>query len=195
MDTPFTMNAEGEERNHCFFIDMLTPKCSLDISNIFYCAEYHTPRKLIKFHSFFLQDAEFYVALLDYDPGPHRKDDLHLSKGDLVQLISSDSGWMFVVLVKGESDQQGWVPETYLQRKPDIDVGSISGSFSMVLFFLLRKIRSGQRFFCFDSLSGWYDDIFTQENQATICSCVLLGKVKPRIADGFCQEKNIPKFY
>ena len=74
-----------------------------------------------------LQDAHFFVALMDYDPGQHRKDDIRLTKGDLVQLISSDSGWMFVLLLKDDFDQQGWVPDTYLERKLDIDVGSIAG--------------------------------------------------------------------
>eukprot|EP00111_Clytia_hemisphaerica_P024394 TCONS_00071974-protein len=71
-------------------------------------------------------DAHFFVALMDYDPGQHRKDDIRLTKGDLVQLISSDSGWLFVLLLKDDFDKQGWVPDTYLERKLDIDVGSIA---------------------------------------------------------------------
>uniref|UniRef100_A0A7M5WKG4 Uncharacterized protein n=1 Tax=Clytia hemisphaerica TaxID=252671 RepID=A0A7M5WKG4_9CNID len=73
-----------------------------------------------------LEDAHFFVALMDYDPGQHRKDDIRLTKGDLVQLISSDSGWLFVLLLKDDFDKQGWVPDTYLERKLDIDVGSIA---------------------------------------------------------------------
>ncbi|XP_065663499.1 uncharacterized protein LOC101236248 isoform X4 [Hydra vulgaris] len=48
-------------------------------------------------------ETEFYVALLDYTPGHHKNDDLLLRKGDIVQLISADSGWMFVMLIEQEN--------------------------------------------------------------------------------------------
>lgn len=71
-----------------------------------------------------LKETEFYVALLDYTPGHHKNDDLLLRKGDIVQLISADSGWMFVMLIEQENinnaGKQGWVPETYLQRNFDV---------------------------------------------------------------------------
>ena len=63
---------------------------------------------------------------MDYDPGQHRKDDLSLNKGDIVQLISSDSGWMFVLLLKDDFDKQGWVPESYLERKTDVDISAVT---------------------------------------------------------------------
>ncbi|XP_047141564.1 uncharacterized protein LOC101236248 isoform X2 [Hydra vulgaris] len=48
-------------------------------------------------------ETEFYIALLDYTPGHHKNDDLLLRKGDIVQLISADSGWMFVMLIEQEN--------------------------------------------------------------------------------------------
>ena len=68
------------------------------------------------------------MALTDYHPGDHRKDDISLGKGDLVQLISADSGWMFVQLLKDDFEKKGWVPDTFLERKLDVDIASIAGN-------------------------------------------------------------------
>lgn len=71
-------------------------------------------------------EVEFYSALLDYVPTGKKKEDIALQKGDIVQLISNDSGWMFVVRVNGEGERKGWVPENYLERRYDIDLEALS---------------------------------------------------------------------
>ena len=74
---------------------------------------------------------------MDYNPGTQKKEDLALSKGDVVQLISTDSGWMFVLYVNGDIEQQGWVPENYLERRHDVNVDSFGGKVLMKLWIVL----------------------------------------------------------
>ena len=82
---------------------------------------------------------------MDYQPGHHRQEDITLSKGDIVQLVSADSGWMFVQLMKDDFDKKGWVPDTYLERKLDVDISSIAGLYFLFLcipVYMLSVVNS-----------------------------------------------------
>lgn len=65
------------------------------------------------------QENEVYQAVTDYSPEDHKQEDIPLKKGDIVQCIASNAGWLFVIKTRAKNNneqEQGWVPEAYLER-------------------------------------------------------------------------------
>jgi len=56
------------------------------------------------------------VAITNYTPPPDRAEDLSLSTGETVRLLSEDGVWSFVCTVD-PAKRKGWVPSSMLKRK------------------------------------------------------------------------------
>ena len=57
--------------------------------------------------------------MADYSPEDNKQEDIPLKKGDIVQCIASNAGWLFVIKTRAKNNneqEQGWVPEAYLER-------------------------------------------------------------------------------
>ena len=59
-----------------------------------------------------------YTAVSNYSPPPDCREDLALSVGTTVRLVSSDGPWFFVDAVH-LPDRRGWVPSSVLKPKVD----------------------------------------------------------------------------
>ena len=58
------------------------------------------------------------MAITNYTPPPDRAEDLPLSTGETVRLLSEDGAWAFVCTID-LAKRRGWVPSSMLRRRGD----------------------------------------------------------------------------
>ena len=68
---------------------------------------------------FFFQPGEHYVSITNYSPTAEGPEDLPLTTGETVRLLTEDGAWAFVCTLD-QSRRRGWVPSSILKKKGGI---------------------------------------------------------------------------
>ena len=68
---------------------------------------------------FFFQPGEHYVSITNYSPTAEGPEDLPLTTGEIVRLLTEDGAWAFVCTLD-QTRRRGWVPSSILKKKGGI---------------------------------------------------------------------------
>ncbi|CAH3157894.1 unnamed protein product [Porites lobata] len=70
---------------------------------------------------------EHYVSITNYSPTAERPEDLPLTTGEIVRLLTEDGAWAFVCTLD-QTRRRGWVPSSILKKKGGIPLSQRSKS-------------------------------------------------------------------
>lgn len=95
---------------------------------------------------------EHFVAITNYSPTPDRPEDLPLSTGETVRLLSEDGVWAFVCTAD-PSRRRGWVPASILKKKGGTPISLRSRSVGDIYDAYEEEQPTAQRVMVMPSLS------------------------------------------